>query len=442
MMPAKLTSPRKQMLAQLVCACLLAQVGPAKAQSPGGTDSHDDSGPDVDPTQFVAVHAAVPSIPWGVRWSVGPEWQNGPRLVTGMGLRFALDLRHEFVLGSGWRALVSDRLEVTHSASGGHQSTNALRELHVTHTANSQWFFDVGRINIRSGVALGYNPTDWLRGNVLATPANQNPSSARENRLGAFMLRAQHVTDNASMHWAYAPQLTSEATATARAWGLNLARGNAAHSLQWRYTPRLSESTSLDVLALATKGSELEIGANATAVLSPSLMAHAEATLARRARWTEQGLFPSKRLTPRAALGLSWTHNSGATWSVEYQHAGDALPGAAWNHWRLQSDALSQQALGAYRGERARTQDPLVRSNWFARLQWNDIRKDGRFDIGVFARLNPYDHSQLWQVSGSWHISPTDSLRVMIWGVRGSEKTEFGGRQLRQYLWMGWEGYF
>lgn len=422
--------------AGLACAGLFAHLAQASAPNAELTENSD---ADVDPSQFSAVPAPLPPTPWGLRWSIGPEWQNGPRLATGMGLRTALDLRHEFALGPGWRAVLSDRLEVTRGSGGEHQSTNALRELYLTHAWDSQWFFDAGRVNLRSGVGLGYNPTDWLRGNLLATPANQNPSSARENRFGVFMLRAQHVSDNASMHWAYAPRLTSETATTAHTWGLNLARGNDAHALQWRYAPRLSDTVSLDVLALATAGRTAEVGANATAVLGSSLMAHAEMALARRARWTGQGLSPSKHLTTRAALGLSWTHATGASWSLEYQYAGDALSGAAWNHWRQHEDPVVRRALGAYRSDRARTQDALLNANWFARLQWNDIHHDGRFDLGAFARINPYDRSQLWQVNGAWHVGPTLSLRLVASAVHGAANTEYGGRALRRYLWLGCE---
>ena len=178
----------------------------------------------------------------------------GRSLPDGAAWRSAIDLRREFTLGADWRGVLSNRLESTHNPHGAHRGTNALREAYVTRAVDARWFIDIGRVNVRSGVGLGYSPTDWLRGSVLATPTNQNPASARENRLGAFMLRMQHVTDSGSMHFAYAPQLTSDAAAPMRPWGLNLARGNAGHGFQWRWAPHVSETLSLDVMALAHSG--------------------------------------------------------------------------------------------------------------------------------------------------------------------------------------------
>ncbi len=408
----------------------------AQAQAP--TSSADE----IDPAQFVAVPEVEAPAPWSLRVSGGPEWQRGPGLPGGTVWRAALDLRHEFALGAEWRGVLSDRLELKHGVGGARHSANALREAYLSRGIDGRWFVDIGRVNVRSGVGLGYNPTDWLRGNVLATPSNQNPASARENRLGAFMLRVQHVTDSGSMHWAYAPKLTSDATAPMRPWSLNLTRGNAAHALQWRWAPRISETLSVDVQALARSGQPLEVGTNLSAVISPSVVAHAEVTLARRTRARIGAPSTDKHLAPRAALGLNWTLPSGATLGVEYQHAGDAPSGDDWNRWRQRDDPLARRTVGAWRGERARTQDPLLRSGWFARLQWNDVLRDGRYDVGAFVRVNPHDRSRMWQLSGAWHVTPAISLRLIALGVQGASNTEYGGRALRRYAWVGAEGVF
>lgn len=418
----------------LVCASAAA-MAQAQAQAPAVAD-------EVDPAQFSAAPEVDVPKPWGLRAIAGPEWQQSRNVPDGVAGRSAIDLRHEFTLGADWRGVLSNRLESTHGPHGVHHSTHALREAYVTRAVNARWFVDIGRVNVRSGVGLGYNPTDWLRGSVLATPTNQNSASARENRLGAVMLRMQHVTDSGSMHFAYAPQLTSDADAPMASWGLNLARGNAGHAFQWRWAPRMSETLSLDVIALARSDQPFEVGANLSAVLTPSVVAHAEVSVSRRPRAGPEGGPTHKGFAPRAALGLSWTLPTGATVGMEYQHAGDALSGADWNRLRRRIDPAALRAIGTWRSERARTQDPLLRSGWFARLQWNDVLRDGRYDFGAFVRLNPHDRSRLWQVSGAWHITPAFSLRLTASGVQGALNTEYGGRTLQRYLWIGGEVFF
>ena len=46
-----------------------------------------------------------------------------------------------------------------------------------------------GRINVRNGAALGYNPTDFFRSGALRSVVSIDPNSLRENRLGTVMLR-------------------------------------------------------------------------------------------------------------------------------------------------------------------------------------------------------------------------------------------------------------
>lgn len=398
-----------------------------------------------DPASFAAAPADQSSAatPWGIRLQGGAEYldvrHENP---GGAGWRAAVDMRHEFMLDDAWRFTLSDRLEWARAPDGGSAGSNALREAYVTARLGDTTYLDLGRVNQRSGVALGYNPTDWLRGNLLSTPSNQNPATARENRLGAVMLRLQHVGEWGSAQLAYAPRLTEPSLAPMDAWGLNLDRGNDTHTVQVRVSPRVSERFSLELLALQRERAPVELGFNASAVLTPSVLAHMEASWARRTplrHWAQSG---QESGAWRVATGLNWTLSHGSTLGLEYHHAGDALDRTDWNRLRSDQGVLAARQLTLLRGQRARTQDPLVRDSWFARWQWNDVLRDGRFDLGAYARYNPYDRSHQLQLSGAWHLQPDLTMRLIGLRNSGSRTSEHGAKAQRSYVWLGLEHWF
>jgi len=54
-------------------------------------------------------------------------------------------------------------------------------------------YLEAGRINLRNGAALGFNPTDFLKTRTLVGQASLDPSAARQNRLGTAMVRGQKI---------------------------------------------------------------------------------------------------------------------------------------------------------------------------------------------------------------------------------------------------------
>ncbi|NBS57443.1 MAG: hypothetical protein EBS65_10425, partial [Betaproteobacteria bacterium] len=84
------------------------------------------------------------------------------------GERLSLDLRYDKAFAPGWRAVISDRLDLNRfglqTASGtGDGNINTLREAYLSWQAQPDRIADIGRINVRNGVAMGYNPTDYFR---------------------------------------------------------------------------------------------------------------------------------------------------------------------------------------------------------------------------------------------------------------------------------------
>jgi len=68
-------------------------------------------------------------------------------------------------------------------------------------------YLDLGRINLRSGAALGFNPTDFFKSRAVVEPLSADPSVLREDRLGTLMLETQYIGQGRALTVAVAPAL-------------------------------------------------------------------------------------------------------------------------------------------------------------------------------------------------------------------------------------------
>lgn len=399
--------------------------------------------PLLDPTQFQSAPASdspVESI--GLKASVGWEAFDRRQSVTStaaapyapaQALRSVLDFRREWHLGEQTRLTVSDRLEGLQDDSGHATVRNALREAYVSVGFGEDWFVDAGRINVRSGVGLGFNPTDWLREGASLPQTTQNPASQRENRLGTAMLKLQTVRTWGAAHLALIPHLDDRPDEVSP-YGLDFGRTNADPAVHARLAPQVNERLSIDLLAYARKGRHPQWGLNSTAVLGNAWIAHLEWATGEREGLAGPGQPRVTAQHHRVATGLSWTAANGAVVALERHLSTDALTREDWDAWHLSGDATTTRRLGQLRAERSAAQAPLVGDAWFVRVALNGLLRDPAIDLSGFVRLNPDDHSSLWQLDGSWHASAHVSVHASVGGFAGSARSEFGANPLQSFV--------
>jgi len=95
-------------------------------------------------------------------------------------------------LGSDLELTFSDRFNL--SAQEGRPvqdrdtAINDFREGYLGWRPFEGGYLDLGRINLKSGVALGYNPTDFFKTRAVVEPLSADPSVLREDRLGTLMV--------------------------------------------------------------------------------------------------------------------------------------------------------------------------------------------------------------------------------------------------------------
>lgn len=79
----------------------------------------------------------------------------------------------------------------------GEDSHLDVQELAVDVQATDWLTLEAGRINVRNGVATGFNPTDWFKNDSLVVSDSFDAVDRREDRLGTLVTQAVVHGDNA-----------------------------------------------------------------------------------------------------------------------------------------------------------------------------------------------------------------------------------------------------
>ncbi len=349
------------------------------------------------------------------------------------GLRLAVDVRHETALAPGLRFAFSDRLDLARQQQerlGSASVRNTLRELYLSWEAAPETFLDAGRINLRNGVAGGFNPTDFLRANSVVVRTSEDPGALRQNRLGTAMLRLQAVGPRGALTALYAPRLTRKRSDSDHPLSLALQRTNADARWLVKGSYRIADQLSPEVMAFDT-GDAVLAGANLTWLMGDATVGHAEwAGGARRSLLARATGAADSAAAFRQALaaGLTYTTPWRQTLTLEYQFNGAGLSRSAWRSLRAEAPRRGAGAAhyGTLRRHAQEQQEPLTRSAWFARLAWPEAFGVSELELGALARGNPFDRSRMAQLEASYHASAHLSLTANWALYRGAPDSEYG----------------
>lgn len=327
---------------------------------------------------------------------------------------------------------------------------NDFREGYLTWQPLAENYLEAGRINMRNGVALGFNPTDFFKTRGAVDQASADPSALRENRLGTAMLRAQRILSAGSLTLAYAPKFnTPTAVATRPQPGISpmFDRTNAAH--------RLLASASADIADLSPQAlvyhenGRTAFGLNLSHPIGQSIVAYAEWAGARRRSLIAEavsygqktGTLPAsapvlppsdfgKAFRSDAALGFSWTSAQKLTLNLEYHYHQAGLSGAQQRRWfavgQAQRGSLPVTSelwyLRAYASDQ---QEPWSRQQIFLRADWNDAFISD-LELTAIAFINLYDGSSLAQLAAHYFLSRDWTLGAYLGANLGAKRTERG----------------
>jgi hypothetical protein len=371
-----------------------------------------------------------------------PTWQN----------RTSLDLNTRWQPVDTVRLTLSDRLNVlagdTIDFPSGENLRNDFREGYLSWELLPRTFLELGRINLKNGIALGYNPTDYFKTRATVSIASIDPSALRENRLGSLMIKGQRIFDGGAVTVAFSPQVASPSA-------LSAAKGASFSPLFSRTNsdPRFLASLDWHIADLSPQAlvfierGGLRFGLNLSRLIGSRTVLYGEwsggreANLAHRAVafGEDTGSLPEgtalllpqteggKRFQNDLAVGASWTSSFRLTLNLEYHFHQAGLGNGDFSDWLElgRTDARLASEFWFIRQYAADQQEPLMQQQIFLRFDWQDLIPSKLNAGGIFF-ISPRDGSVLAQVSAQYFISRCWTVGIYLGGTFGGTDTIYG----------------
>lgn len=403
--------------------------------------------------QGAAVAFAPPPSAWQERllFDARAQWRATPDLTLAYSGR--LNLRAE------------DRLGFPN-----HENViNDLREAYASWEPVERIFVDAGRINLKSGVALGFNPTDFFKTRAVVEPLSVDPIVLREDRLGTLMLRAQRIWTGGSVTAAYAPAVASRSAIytdyNLKSFDPGFDRTNAQDRFLLKSSLDLAEGFSPELLAYHEDG-RTRWGLNLAEGLGQSVVAYAEWSAGPRPGLIDEALrfgratgtlppaapavLPADartRFRSELAAGASYTtQQPRITFNLELNYEQAGLSKADWNRWfqaGRSAGSLSPVAgeLWYIRNYAADQQQLASRSSAFLRADWVDAFVP-KLELSGFVDTDLLDGSARVQLSADYALSDRWTLGGLVLADLGGRRSDFGSLPLGGSLLLRAARYF
>lgn len=375
---------------------------------------------------------AAPAAPAARSWRLFAEGAAGGGRLRGDGnftlYRGSVDFRFDDQLLPQLRFVFSDRLDgVNSDGVPPGDNVNTLRELFVSWQADSHAALDFGRVNIRNGVAMGYNPTDWFRADALRMVVTPDPVVLRENRQGTVVIQGQKLWDRASLSAAFSPRLSGSGSPSTRTFSWNAGATNPENRYLVAGSYKFSDSFTPQLLVYGGADIGPQAGLNLSGLLGDAVVVFAEGAVGRGLPLVAQALAldVAQSWQQRAALGLTYTTHFKLSLTAEAEYNSAAPFG---NDWSALSPGVQQQVLATSQA----LQDLPTRSQWFLYAHWPDVIVP-RLTLSGFWRQDMQTSSWAgWlEARYAW---PRFDLALQWQGFGGSPGTVYYGVPQRQAL--------
>lgn len=350
--------------------------------------------------------------------------------------RLSLDAAYDTAFAPNWRAVFADRLDLAwRSGISRDDFINTLKETYLSWQPQADNIFDLGRVNLRYGVASGYNPTDFFRAGAVRSIVSVNPASLRENRLGSVMLRGQTVWSDGSLTALYSPKLSDRPSDSP--FSADLGATNNQNRWLIALSQRLAPDVNPQWLLYDEEHRSPRMGLNITTLVNDATVVFFEWSGARSPSQRAQalGLADDTRFRSRVATGLTYTAPSKLSLTLEYDYNGAGLDENDWNALRQGPPSAYLQ----YRGFVQTQQELPTRQNVFFYALWQDAFIV-HLDFSAMQRVDVADRSRLSWLEARYHWEHVD-LALQWQFNSGSAGSNFGASSQRQ-VWQAQLTYF
>lgn len=374
-------------------------------------------------------------------WNAFAELAGGPvtlRDGTHAGSkRISIDLALDRRLSKTWRMVLADRLDVVwNNHPSERKDVNVLKDAYFGWQIQDDLLLDLGRVNLRNGIATGYNPTDYFRTGAVRLAVSADPVSLKQNRQGSVMVRTQKLWDHGSISAVYSPKLASQPHDGA--FNLNVGGTNNQSRGLVTFSQTLSENVKPQWLLYKQENQPLQVGLNLAMLLTNATVGYVEwsggrsrSLLARATNGSDDSAHRNQLST-----GLTYTTSAKLTLTLEYEYNGGALPARQWN--ALPQTAPNNYVL--YLRQVYNGQEIPARQATLFYGTWRDAFVN-RFDLNAMVRYNNADHSRLSWLEARYRWDRVDT--TLQWQHNsGNPFSEFGGTQARRIAQVQFRYYF
>ncbi|MBV8168109.1 MAG: hypothetical protein JO021_15035 [Alphaproteobacteria bacterium] len=375
-----------------------------------------------------------------------PEWQE----------RLFLDARLERPLTDTLGVTYSGRFnlmaqdDITFPSHGNVR--NDFREGFATWQPVAGNYLELGRINLKSGVAAGYNPTDFLKTRAVVDRISQDPASLRENRLGTFMLLGQTIREAGSLSIAYAPALYDHPSAlyppVLPSFDPMFDRTNAHNRVLIKGSTRLPGDLDPEALVYH-EGTRTRVGASLSRGFGQSTVGYVEWAGGEQASLISEalaygrqtGTLPAGAPSPipsdphahfqnDVAIGASYATETRITLNLEYHYHQADFSDRDWRHWFAAGAAAPFNLavtgpLWFIRSYALDQQEPVGRHSAFLRADWVDAFVP-KLELAGFADIDLHDGSTLLQLTADYYLSNAWTIGALATANLGDVRSERG----------------
>ena len=370
--------------------------------------------------------------------------------------RAFLDVRKVWRLDERLNLSLSDRFNLRAQndiSLPNHENViNEFREGFLSWQPHDGIYLDLGRINLRSGAALGFNPTDFFKSRAVVEPLSADPSVLREDRLGTLRLETQYIGQGRALTVAVAPRLVRPSPiytdTNLPSFNPSIDRTNDHDRILVKASFSAGKDFNPELLYFR-EGSQNKFGANFTRGLGQKVTAYAEWAggegtnlIDESLRYgRETGTLPANApvVIPDDAnvhfqndlsVGASYTTTNKITFNLEYHLHQAGFSRHDWNNWynigRGQpSTSPIVNELWYIRAYALDQQVPLARQSTFLRADWVDAFVPN-LEITGFINTDLYDGSCLIQASADYYLSRTWTIGIQVNANVGSRHSDFG----------------
>jgi hypothetical protein len=365
--------------------------------------------------------AAKPSAWRGVAEAAFAKSCGLDRTCSGVNKRWSIDVGHDQAIVPGLRAVLESRLDVNSRPQLGFgKQTFTLKEAYLAWAPEPRWTLEAGRINVRQGVATGYNPTDFFRARALRTMVSVDPAATKANRLGTVALRSQGVWRTGAWSALFSPKLREEASDAP--FSADLGSTNDRNRVLLTLSQRIGPELSPQWLYYHEEGGRPQFGMNLSWAPHRTVVTYLEwrGGRQRNALDVSGGIDRGTAFRSQSTAGLTLSLAADLTVTAEYHTNGAAPQRDGWRNLARSNPRAMRSHLAWSRDQ----QELPTRRALFGMARWKNILVR-HLDFSALVRFNLDDRSHMGWMELMYHWDETD-LGVQWQTNKGGPYSEFG----------------